>query len=119
MTIQDFIEKIQEGPLPDAAKSQIVAILNEHGTTFESKELIKDIIQASIDEDMADVLTDEDRLAIARDDLAADEQITQLQTDIQKDMDFVENEANELEVMIKDLDKVGDQIEIENIKSNI
>ncbi len=119
MNIQDFIEKIQEGSLPDAAKSEIVAILKEHGATFESKELIKDIIQASIDEDMADILTDEDRLAIGSEEIAADEQIAQVQADVQKDMEFVETELSELQNMVSDLDKVVDAVEIENIKNNI
>ena len=119
MNIQDFIEKIQEGSLPDAAKSEIVAILKEHGATFESKELIKDIIQASIDADMADILTDEDRIAISNEDAAADEQISQIQADAQKDMDFVETELSDLQNMVSDLDKVVDAVEIENIKNNI
>ena len=119
MNTQDFIEKIQEGSLPDESKARIVAILNEQGVTFDSKELIKDIIQEAIDADMAEDLTDEDRVAIATSEASAIQQIDEVEADVQKNMDFVESELMELKNMAGDLDKVADTIEIESLKNNI
>ena len=119
MNTQDFIKKIQEGSLSEANKATIVALLTEQGPTFAIKEQIKDIIQASIDADMHEELTDEDKAEINTREKALDQDISAVEGEFAKDMDFVDGELENLKIMMSDLDKVIDEVEIEDIKNKI
>ncbi len=100
-------------------KQKILDILENNDLSFEIKEEIKDIIQEDIDATIEVPLTDEDKQAIntATDEMS--EGVQKVEDELSKDMEFVDEQLSNLEAMVKDLDKVIDEVEIEQIKSTI
>lgn len=50
MDIQTYLQKINESPLSQAHKDQIVALVNEHGFNDEIAHQIQDIIKADMED---------------------------------------------------------------------
>jgi hypothetical protein len=119
MTKQDYIEKIKQSELSDEAKQQVLTLLESGELSFDSREKIKDIIQADIDADMEGVLDGEDDSEIKEATKELEKGLTEIEDQLNEDMTFVEEELGKVEKMTQDLDKAMDEKEIEDIKAGI
>ena len=113
-----FIEKIKASSVSEERKQKIIALLETNEFNFETKQLVKDILQEDIDADAVE-MTPED-LAEAK---TAEQQLVndlaEVEKDLNEDMTFVQSEMNDLDGMVSDMDKTTDQAQIEAITADI
>ncbi len=119
MNKQEFIEKIKASSLSDENKQKILSLLSEKELDFETKEQIKELIQMDIEASTKDHLAEEDHQEIASATEEMSQELSGIEKDLTEDMQFVENEMNDLVTMVSDLDKIADQMSIDQIKASI
>ena len=119
MNQQEFTDQVNASSLNETTKQKIMSLIETNGFDFETQEEIKDMIQAEIDTDFATILSNKpDPVADAITKELSDELDT-IEADFTKDMDFVEKEMGELESMVKELNKSMEELQIENLKSQV
>ncbi|OGI78645.1 hypothetical protein A3C57_01880 [Candidatus Nomurabacteria bacterium RIFCSPHIGHO2_02_FULL_33_12] len=118
MNKQEFIDKITNSPLSADRKNKILALLSSGELTFDIKEEIKDIIQEDIDSDNTS-MSDADKADIAASNVQMETELSAVENDLAGDMQFVEAELNSLEEMVKEVDGIVDQANIESLQSKI
>jgi hypothetical protein len=119
MTKQDYIEKIKQSQLSDETKQQVLALLESDEFSFDTREKIKDIIQANIDADMEGMFEGEDDSEIKQASEELEKDLAEIENELNEDMTFVEEELEKVEKMTQDLDKAMDEKEIEDIRADI
>lgn len=118
MNKNEYLRKILESTLSEESKEKIKKILEKDELTFETIEQIKDIIQNSID-NIPVTLTKEDEEELQRIEEKFIQDIDRVENELCEDMKYVEDELTDLDDMVKHVQGVVDQQEIEAIKQSI
>jgi len=116
---QDLTAKIQDSQILDARKDQIFALINDNELTPEIIDQIKDIIQEDIDENMADILSDDQKKEIIDMENEANDGIKAIATEIANDLQFVESEMQELEDTLTSLAPAMDEMNMDSTRKDL
>lgn len=119
MNKQDLINKINTSSITEERKAAIMTLINDSELNIEIIDQIKDIIQDDIDEGVTDILSDDQKKQIQDIENEGSDAIKQIATDIVNDLNFVENEMNDLDQALNTLTPVLDQIAVDEIKTNL
>lgn len=119
MNKQSLIEQITASQLSDERKQKILNLLADQDLNFDLVETIKDIIQEDIESDTAIDFTPEDYQAMEAITQQTAQDLQAVEDNLNGDLEFVENELGDLEIMVNDLNKTMDQVELDSVRSAI
>jgi len=121
MNIQQLKDFFSASDYSDKTKSEISQILSDKTEVTPGLfSQVKDILQKELDSDFKEMgidATNEPELQKIEKEYI--EELDKIEEDLGNDMNFVEKELNDLEEMRKQVSKVSEEIEINNIKQSI
>jgi hypothetical protein len=120
MNISELTNHIESSELSDATKQKISALLQgQTEVTAELEASVRDIIQAEIDADFAELgITNDDPEIQALDaELAAN--LESVQKELDEDMAYVDRELNELDSMRKQVTQIEEQQQVMDLQNQL
>jgi uncharacterized protein YbjQ (UPF0145 family) len=119
MNKTDLINKINASEISDNRKKEILSLIDLNELNDDMISEIKDIMQEDVDEDLQDILTDDQKKTLSDMEDEANTQIDTIIKDVNTDIEFVETETADLNKNLNDLTPVIDQMNIDQIKSDL
>ncbi len=113
-----FIEKIKSSTLNEDRKQKILTLLENNDLDTETQQQINDIIQGQIEEIDID-LTPEDMVKLKEAENKLEEGLTATERELNEDMQFVENELEDLAKIVQEVEVISDEVQIEALSTQI
>lgn len=121
MTIQELKDFFSKSDFSETSKSKIMSILDgKEKLGNEIFSQIKSVIQEELDSDFNDAgvdISSSPEAQVAKKDY--DEKLDKIASELNEDMNFVENELKDLEEMRKQVIKAGDDIKADKIRQSM
>ena len=121
MTIQETRDFFANSDFSEASKQKIAELLEgKDGIDFGMTEQIRSIMQEELDVDFIEAgITDADVPDAAALKADYDAELAQIESELDGDMQFVEGELAELDAMRKDVMKISDEMEADDIRKTL
>lgn len=120
MTIQEYIQNIQESSIADEVKQEIVAILQSSSELDEdTKQKISLLIQKDIEHMLEEDADPETLKELEGADAEMNVKIEEVEKELETGMQEIEGELQEIEQLATELNAVSEDVQIAELKDTL
>lgn len=120
MTIQEYIQSIQESSISESIKLEIVSILESVSELdAETKEKVASLIEKDIDLMLEEDLDDEAKTELEAVDAQLDADLSDVEKEIEAGLLEVENELEEIDKLTTELNAIDEEVKITELKDTL